>query len=73
MKSLFKNLGNIITVHGTCPHCEENVILISIVEDYYRCTNCGEDIKQYVNGSIKYLKLDEMDAQWLKRNNQSEL
>ena len=66
MNKLSKTLGNIITVHGVCPNCEEEVILISLTEDYYRCTNCGEDTKQYVNGSIKYLSLDEEDKEWLK-------
>ena len=66
-------LGHIDTVSGVCPECEEDTILIAIVTDYYRCTNCGYDVKQYVNGSIKYLRLDEEDTKWLKRNNPSEL
>ena len=57
---------NIDTVHGHCPACGEESILIAIVTDYYRCTSCGEDTKQYVNGSIKYLKLTEEDHKWLK-------
>ena len=48
------------------------VMLKVIVKDYYRCTVCGEDTKQYVNGSIKYLKLDKNDRQWLKENQSSE-
>jgi len=68
MKTLFKNLGNIDTVQGICPHCDEQTILLSIVTDFYRCTNCGEDIKQYVNGSIKYLRLDDTDTEWLRKN-----
>ena len=59
-------LGHIDTVSGICPHCDEDAILVAIVTDYYRCTNCGEDTKQYVNGSIKYLRLDESDTKWLK-------
>lgn len=61
-------LNEIHTVHGTCPECEEEVILVAIVTDYYRCTNCGHDTRQYVNGSIKYLKLQEDEIQWLKKN-----
>jgi DNA-directed RNA polymerase subunit RPC12/RpoP len=30
---------------------------VSIVNDQYRCMTCGEDVKQYVNGVIKYLPL----------------
>jgi uncharacterized protein (DUF983 family) len=59
-------LGNIETVAGVCPHCEEDAILVAIVTDYFRCTNCGEETQQYVNGSIKYLKITDQDKQWLK-------
>ena len=60
-------LEHIHTVHGHCPICEEETILISIVQDYYKCTSCGEETRQYVNGSIKYLKLTNEDHKWLKR------
>jgi len=59
-------LGHIDTVSGVCPECQEDTILIAIVTDFYRCTNCGYDVRQYVNGSIKYLKLDNEDKKWLK-------
>ena len=65
-------LGYIDTVHGICPHCGEDTLLVAIVTDYYRCTSCGEDTRQYINGSIKYLKLDKDDRQWLKENQSSE-
>jgi hypothetical protein len=60
-------LGNIETVAGVCPHCEEDAILVAIVTDYFRCTNCGEDTRQYINGSIKYLKLDDYDIEMAKK------
>ena len=59
-------LGHIDTVNGICPECQEDTILVAIVTDFYRCTNCGYDVKQYVNGSIKYLKLEDQDVKWLK-------
>ena len=65
-------IGYIDTVHGICPHCGEDTLLVAIVSDYYRCTVCGEDTKQYINGAIKYLRLDETDREWLKRNQSSE-
>jgi len=71
MKPGFK-IGYIDTVHGICPHCSEDTLLVAVVTDYYRCTTCGEDTKQYVNGSIKYLKLDNKDRQWLKENRSTE-
>ena len=45
-------------VDGVCPHCAEHTLLISIVNDYYRCLNCGGDIEQKVNGKISYLPVD---------------
>ena len=32
---------------------------------------CGEDTKQYVNGSIKYLKLTKEDYEWLEKQKAS--
>ena len=72
MTSPFKHLGFIDTVHGICPHCSEHTLLVAIVTDFYRCTTCGEDTRQYVNGSIKYLKLNDKDREWLKENRFSE-
>ena len=40
---------------GVCPYCEEKATFVSIVNDYYRCMNCGTDVEQKVNGVIKYL------------------
>ena len=42
---------------GICPHCDMQTSFVSIVNDQYRCMTCGEDVKQYVNGVIKYLPL----------------
>ena len=64
--------NNIDTVNGYCDYCGEEGILVAIVPEYYRCTNCGEDTKQHINGSIRYLKLNEDDRQWLKRQKDSE-
>jgi hypothetical protein len=60
-------LGSVRTVQGHCPECSEETLLVAIVTDYYRCTNCGEDTRQYVNGSIKYLKITKEDEEWLKK------
>jgi hypothetical protein len=40
----------------------------SIVSEFYRCTNCGHDTKQHINGRIRYLQLDESDKKWIKDN-----
>jgi len=42
-------------VTGQCPTCEQNVVLVSLASDHFRCTTCGSDLKQYVNGKISYL------------------
>jgi hypothetical protein len=48
------NLSTLI-VHGVCPYCKEVTPLVSIEENIYKCVNCGDEVKQYVNGVIKYL------------------
>ena len=45
-------------VDGVSPHCTEHTLLISGVQDYYRCLNCGGDIEQKINGKISYLPVD---------------
>ena len=65
-KKSIKMFQKIDTVHGHCEECEEEAILVAIVSEYYRCTNCGADTRQHINGSIRYLKLDESDKKWLK-------
>lgn len=65
-KILIKAFNNIDTVQGVCENCEEETILVGIVTEFYRCTNCGSDTKQHINGSIRYLQLSEKDKNWLK-------
>ena len=52
----FKVFNKIDTVHGVCEECHEDTILVAIVTDFYRCTNCGHDTKQHINGSIRNLR-----------------
>ncbi len=66
------NFQKIDTVHGTCENCHMPTILVAIVSEFYRCTNCGHDTKQYINGSIRYLQISPEDQQWLKRNHSTE-
>ena len=67
LKTLFKVFRRIDTVTGVCEECGEHTILVAIVSEFYRCTNCGHDTKQHINGSIRYLKLEESDKEWIKR------
>ena len=66
-KFKFKNSMFIDNVLGICPECKEEAFLVAIVHDYYRCTNCGEDTRQFVNGVIKYMKLTESDKENIKK------
>jgi|TARA_R100001086_G_scaffold48491_1_gene21399 Zn finger protein HypA/HybF involved in hydrogenase expression len=68
MNDKFKTFNNIDTVHGICEECQEDVILVAIVSDFYRCTNCGSDTRQHVNGNIRYLRLTESDKAYIKQN-----
>ena len=42
---------------GVCPHCGDMSTFVSIVNDNYRCMNCGFDVEQKINGVIRYLPL----------------
>ena len=42
---------------GVCPHCDDMSTFISIVNDNYRCMNCGFDVEQKINGVIRYLPI----------------
>ena len=42
-------------VNGVCPTCQADVIFVSMANALYRCTNCGTDLEQKVNGVIQYI------------------
>ena len=44
-------------------YCSQHTLLISIVNDFFRCLTCGGDIEQKVNGKINYIpvQLQEFD------------
>ena len=69
MKKINLSLGSIDTVVGVCENCEEDTVLVAVVTDYYRCTNCGHDTRQHINGSIRYLKISEKDKEYIKQEN----
>jgi len=52
---------------------EEDSILVAIVQDYYRCTNCGHDTRQYINGKIRYMSLTESDVKFIKEHGKTEI
>ena len=49
-------------VTGQCPTCNEFTSLVGINNTFFRCTNCGEDLEQKVNGVIKYVVSKDLDS-----------
>ena len=41
-------------VNGVCPDCDRPSVLISI-ERFFKCTRCGSELEQKVNGKISYI------------------
>ena len=44
---------------GRCPYCELVTQLLSLRANYFRCSQCHETVRQYVNGKIAYLPVDD--------------
>jgi len=44
-------------VNGICPACRQNSVLISLCINNYRCTTCGQDMEQKINGVISYIPI----------------
>ena len=51
---------NTEVVKGLCPECNQDTILVSVVPDFYRCSLCGNDLKQHVNGKIIYIPIIQL-------------
>ena len=47
---------------GRCPYCETVTQLLSLYDNYFRCSLCRETTKQHVNGHIAYLPLNDKSA-----------
>ena len=46
-------------VNGKCPSCNHFGIFISLEPSYYRCTSCGGDLEQKINGVISYIPMGQ--------------
>jgi len=44
---------------GVCPHCDMPTTFISIVNDLFKCLTCGDEVRQEINGVIKYLPVGQ--------------
>ena len=43
--------------HGICPYCNLLSPLLFLYKDFYRCSLCGEEVEQYINGVIRYIPI----------------
>ena len=65
LNSLVSEIGrNMFGVHvrvewGRCPYCESITQMLSTHAGYFRCSECREMTKQYINGHIAYLPIDD--------------
>jgi len=65
LNSLVEEIGNemfgvrIRVEWGRCPYCESITQMLSTRMGYFRCSTCREVTKQYVNGHIAYLPIDD--------------
>ena len=44
---------------GRCPYCDSLTQMLSTHKGYFRCSTCKEMTRQYVNGKIAYLPVDD--------------
>ena len=54
---------NTEVVNGLCPNCEQDTILVSVVPEFYKCTICGDNLKQHINGKIAYIPAMHLSEQ----------
>ena len=46
-------------VSGICPSCTCRTMRVGFSSTFYRCTTCGNELEQKVNGVIKYILADK--------------
>ena len=51
-------------VNGVCPDCSKATVLISI-EHFFKCTRCGSELEQKVNGHISYIPAGTKNVQMI--------
>ena len=60
---MFGKKINITTeiVNGVCPDCNKESVLVSVAE-FFKCTRCGMELEQKVNGKISYMPTVTRDS-----------
>ena len=51
-------------VNGVCPDCSRPTVLVSI-EHLFKCTRCGSELEQKVNGHISYIPAGAKNVQMI--------
>ena len=46
-------------VSGICTICTCRTMLVGFNSTFYRCTVCGNELEQKINGVIKYIKANK--------------
>jgi len=65
IKSLVEEIGKdmfgirVRVEWGRCPYCDNISQMLSTHKGYFRCSTCSEMTRQYINGRIAYLPVDE--------------
>ena len=65
LNSLVEEIGNemfgirVRVEWGRCPYCESVTQMLSTRVGYFRCSTCREITRQYFNGKIAYLPVDD--------------
>jgi len=54
--------------NGLCPTCTERSMFVSITPEIFRCISCGSDLRQYINGAIKYLPIASSNSPEFKKD-----
>jgi uncharacterized protein (DUF983 family) len=44
-------------VNGICPSCDNPTVFVSLYESLYKCTTCGNQLEQKINGVISYIPM----------------
>lgn len=52
---------------GRCPCCETLTPFLFLQKEFYRCATCGEEVKQFVNGVIKYMPVTQNEKTFLMK------
>ena len=65
LKSLVEEIGKdmfgirVRVEWGRCPYCDNISQMLSTHKGYFRCSTCRETTRQYINGKMSFLPVDD--------------